>query len=216
MRLFIIALLFAISYAQTEFKLGTNNWGGHYQFTSDSILLEGSQWLHQFSTEGQTPIKIQVVSRSTTTLDAAGIDITDGVVHLHEDVTWVLDNFNIVDMVTVQGWSTSGNYWRNNGANVTQEILWFQTFTRYLYSTYCNTDKLFFIQTWEGDNHIGTDSSLITDEILSNMADWLQARHKGVVAGRDEFPTCSLKVLCGAEVNKLADIKPIQIIDHVI
>ena len=41
-------------------------------------------------------------------------------------------------------------------------------------------------------------------------------RHKGVVAGRDEFPTCSLKVLCGAEVNKLADIKPIQIIDHVI
>ena len=83
----------------------------------------------------------------------------------------------------------------------------FYDLTRHLLATYGGTNKTFVLQNWEGDWAIrGTyDAKTPIDPVrFGQMAEWLNARQRGVDRARAEAgDVAGVRVLCAAEVNQV-------------
>jgi hypothetical protein len=98
------------------------------------------------------------------------------------------------------------DYWVDNftAEDAAEETNQFYELTKYLLTTYKNTDKTFILQHWEGDwmlrkgiVDLAKDPS---EQAFKNMAAWLNARQAGVNKAREEIGQNGVKIYHAAEV----------------
>ena len=80
--------------------------------------------------------------------------------------------------------------------------------TKYLLTTYANTDKTFILQNWEGDHLLryGLSANAEPDATrIQGMIDWWNVRQEGVRQARQEVGEHGVEVLHAAEVNFIED-----------
>jgi hypothetical protein len=118
--------------------------------------------------------------------------------------TYVLEAFSV---------GMDAAYWRyrSHAPKQADDERQFYDLTRHLLTTYRGTGKTFILQDWEGDwaARGKFDAKVIVDAaIYGRMADWLNARQRGVDRARDELraelgPQPGVRVLHAAEVNQV-------------
>jgi hypothetical protein len=84
----------------------------------------------------------------------------------------------------------------------------FYQLTKYLYAKFSGSGKTFILKNWEGDwaalggyNAVGN----ISEGAVEDMIAWLKARQAGVTEARNQANDSSMRVVNGAEVNRVLD-----------
>jgi len=84
----------------------------------------------------------------------------------------------------------------------------FYELTKYLYSHFSGSGKTFVLKNWETDGFaawLGNTSGDIPQNVVDDLTAWLSARQRGVTRARNEANDGSVRVLNGAEVNRVLD-----------
>jgi hypothetical protein len=116
-------------------------------------------------------------------------------------------NFTSIIMTTYSWVSTTDmGYFRFgiSDAQADEETKQFYDLTKYLLTTYKNTNKTFVLQHWEGDWAIrGHYNASIdpTPTAVAGMIKWLNARQAGVNKARNEIGMQGVRVFHASEVN---------------
>jgi len=97
-------------------------------------------------------------------------------------------------------------YWRLGitDDDIEDETRQFYEFTKYLLTTYKNTEKTFVLQHHEGDWHLRGNTNMNedpTEEAIANMIKWLNARQAGVDQARQEIGMNGVQVFHAAELS---------------
>jgi len=197
--------------------IGATNWGGLYNFTNLDYLTEGAEFVGKdlgstvykcsFANHYQSmyPFNQDWGNKSINTMtDLAQTPAYENLFGLDTIQTYILVAYEFVycpwERVITNGYTmeTMEIYYEH----VRQE---FEELTIHLLTTYSNTNKIFILSNWEGDNAYGAYFDMCTtDEQKQLLTDayvgYINARQDGIISGRNQVISTSAKVYGNFEV----------------
>jgi hypothetical protein len=197
-----------------RFTAGVAHIDGRYRFTQNNYLLEGAQKIRSLGSDSifiyLTPwFRSDYPDQSTASWPASdpasivGVAQTgpyDQVFHMTFK-TIVMTTFTLANGDRVQGIAHLPD-------RLNAEENEFYELTKYLYSHFSGSGKTFILKNWETDGFaawLGNTSGDIPQNVLDDLIAWLSARQRGVTRARNEANDSSMRVLNGAEVNRVLD-----------
>ena len=198
----------------TTFTAGVSHIDGRYRFTQNNYLLEGAQKISDLGSNSifiyLTPsFRTDYPDESSTNWPASnptGVDALaqtgpfDQVFHMPFK-TIVMTTLTFANADRVQGIAQSQD-------RLNAEENEFYRLTKYLYSRFTGSGKTFVLKNWESDAFaawLGNTTGDIPQNVVDDLTAWLSARQRGVTRARNEAHDSSVRVLNGAEVNRVLD-----------
>ncbi len=190
--------------------LGTQSFEPAYQFTSKPRLLEAAEVMKEL---GASVIKFELAPRYARGNGCvpAAVDGIDSVMKLARDEPThraVLDMpFPHVVLWVHTFAPDSANWWHgfppDRAGAVYREMY---DLTRHLLTRYNGSHRTFYLGHWEGDGLLRgsiapENDAKVTDTTARGMADWLNARQRGVEDARRDTPHEHVRVWHYTEVN---------------
>jgi len=198
-----------------KFTVGIAHVAGDYGFTQKNFLVEGAEEISQLGSDAifiyLTPAflteypdqsaNLWPAAAPTSLAQLAQTSPYDQVFHLPFK-TIVLTAYTFANWDHVAGMAQSP-------ARQSAEENEFYQLTKYLYSKFSGSGKTFILKDWEGDWAALGGQSGVADNIspgaVQDMTAWLKARQAGVTEARNQANDSSMRVLNGAEVNRVLD-----------
>jgi len=198
-----------------KFAAGIAHVAGDYGFTQNNFLVEGATEISQLGSGAifiyMTPaFRTQYPDRSkrlwpaedpTSLAQLAQSSPYDQVFHLPFK-TIVLTAYTFANWDAVEGMAESP-------ARQSAEENEFYQLAKYLYAKFSGSGKTFILKNWEGDwaalgGQYDTAAN-ISPGAAADMIAWLKARQAGVARARKQANDASVRVVNGAEVNRVLD-----------
>ena len=197
--------------------LGATNWGGLYNFTDLNYLVEGAKFVGKDL--GSTVYKFSFANHYASMYpfnhnwgsnaincmeDLAKTPAYKELFELEEIETYLMVAYEFVycpwERVITNGYTmeTMQIYYES-------VISEFADLTEYLLTTYSNTNKIFILSNWEGDNAYGAYFDMcVNDEqkelLTQAYIGYINARQDGIIEGRNRVVQTSAKVYGNFEV----------------
>jgi hypothetical protein len=201
--------------AHSKFTAGIAHVAGNYGFSQNNFLVEGAQKISQLGSDSifvyLTPwFRSQYPDKSTANWPAATPTSVAQLAQTgpYDQVfklpfkTIVLTTYTFANADYLPGMAQSPE-------RQSAEENEFYQLTKYLYSEFSGTGKIFILKNWEGDwvgmGGQGNTAGNIPQNTVQDMIAWLKARQAGVTKARNEANDSSVQVLNGAEVNRVLD-----------
>lgn len=207
--------------------IGGTNWGGLYNFTSDSYLQEGANFISKDL--GSSVYKVSLANHYQAMYPFNtdwGTDSINNMTDLAKSKPYkdLFENPGIKTYVLVAyefvycPWERvlTGDYTLTD-----MEIYYnmvrteFSNLTNYLLSTYSQAGKTFILSNWEGDNAYGAYYDMCTTDaerqlLTDSYVGYINARQDGIIAGRKNIiSTANSSVVYGNfEVNHIGQNIP--------
>jgi hypothetical protein len=188
-------------------RVGTQTFSGLYQFTTNTLLVETAEAIHDM---GSGVIKFYLGSDyprqyhltlppSVTNLLALARDepschrVLD--MPFQHFIMWAYPFAN-TDAAWYNGYSAmeaAGDY---------REMY---DVTRYLLTNYNNSGKTFYLGHWEGDGYLAPWTTNAPPTALQGMIDWLNNRQKAIDDAKHDTACTNVNVFGYAEANRVRD-----------
>jgi hypothetical protein len=200
----------------TKFEAGIAHVAGNYGFTQDNFLIEGAQKINQLGSDSifvyLTPwFRSQYPDRSANAwpaqdpanlIELAQTKPYDSVFNMSFK-TIVLTTYTFANWDFLPGMAQSP---QRQSAEQNE----FYQLTKYLYSHFSGSGKTFILKNWEGDwvalgGQGSSTNANLAESTVQDMVAWLRARQAGVTQARNQAHDSSVRVLNGAEVNRVLD-----------
>lgn len=193
-----------------NFVIGTQTIGPHYQFTSESKLVETAQAIR---TMGSNSLKITLIP-SLYGIDAGGLDYDYARLVSEEPSFRKVLNMDFAYIFLWQ--ETAGEIVDGNGLTETERQREYErthALARHLLTQYSGTGKAFFIGHWEGDWRLINDENhyydatraTLPEDRVQGMIDWLDVRQQAVDDARADTPHADVAVYHYVEVNRIRE-----------
>lgn len=194
-----------------NFRVGTQQIGGNYQFTTNTLLVEASRAIWDM---GCNILKITASSNYT---EKYRIPFNPAITTLTQLVRDEASYRTVLDMPFkyYQMWTYPFGLsylvtWQNGLSKKDQRIEYNEIydFTRYLLTNYSNSGKTFYLGHWEGDWYLlkGYErTNTPTRACIQGMIDWLNIRQKAVDDAKKSVRYSNVNVYHYTEVVTIAD-----------
>lgn len=198
----------------TNYYLGTQHIGAHYQFTDKPVLIEGAQAILGM---GSNILKIRL---GPDYVQELGNKRNPAVNSLETQVRDDPVFRELIDMpfahyfLWTYCFSTHRKIWpwhgRMNPETLEKEYREIYDLTRHLLTTYNNTGKTFYLGNWEGDWHLmigATDPTkpkwnrIPNADAVPGIIDWINTRQAAVDDAKRDTPHQNVRVYHYLEVN---------------
>jgi len=195
-------------------RLGVAHWGGKYYFTDDPFLQEGADEIEKLGTRF-----IKLGFSRNYQMDYpfnhiwAQYDIQNMTALANTDYfRYVFEKFDVI-LLEAYCFATHGKLHPDGGfegythVDAKKDFDEFSNLTMNLITKYHGTNKIFILQSWEGDNQLlgySDDMEDPTELEIEGFIRWMHARQEGVEHGRRRFGESSVKVWHAMEVNAIS------------
>jgi hypothetical protein len=192
-------------------RVGTQTFGGRYQFTTNTLLVETSEAIRNIGSDvikfylgrGFTAQYRIALPSSIASLTALARDepscrrVLD--MPFRHILVWAYCFSTGLDAYWADGMSTSERQ---------KEYAEMYEFTHHLLTTYNGSGKSFYLGHWEGDWYLlpgyGTTNNP-SPTAIQGMRDWLNTRQQAVDDANRATPHTNVSVFVYAEVNRVRD-----------
>jgi hypothetical protein len=191
-------------------RVGTQTFSGLYQFTTNNLLIETAQGIHDMGSENikmylganfsgkyHTNLAPNITSLLTLARDEPNCrTVLDMPFRRYIAWAYPLSNPDAPFM--------DGNYTATEAANDYREMY---DLTRYLLTNYNNSGKTFYLGHWEGDGYLSVNnwSTNPPPAEIPAMIAWLNNRQKAIDDAKAATEFTNVNVFGYSEVNRVRD-----------
>lgn len=191
-------------------RLSTQTFGGLYQFTTNTLLVETAQAIRGF---GADTIKLYLGNAYPRQYHySLAANVTNLLTLSRDDSSCR----SVLDMPfrNIIAWAypfangdapfTDGDYTPTEQANDYREMY---DLTQYLLTNYNNSGKTFYLGHWEGDGYLDVNnwSTNPSPAVIQGMIGWENVRQKAVDDAKAATSFTNVEVYYYAEVNRVRD-----------
>ena len=196
--------------ATFNYILGTQSFEPAYQFTDQPRLLEAAEMMREM---GASVIKFELAPRyaqrnGNVPAATTGIDSVMKLARDEPSHRAVLDMPFPHVVLWVHPFARDGGNWRGGFPPERADAVYREMYdlTRHLLTCYNRSGRTFYLGHWEGDGMLRgsvapENDAKVTATAVRGMADWLNARQRGVEDARRDTPHERVRVWHYTEVN---------------